>query len=202
MLVNETDSADLVVLLHGFAAGWGTTWPLALRLRHQGFRVQQWRYCSLFRSIDTHAARLRQHLVEELAHESRVHLVAHSMGTQVVRAALADASPPNLGRLVMLAPPNRGAPLLGAASLLLGCLFKPTRQLAPWPSSYVNRLPTNLPCEVGIIASWLDGIVPVPYTRLHSAKEHQTILATHNSLLLTRCVSDRIGRFLRSGSFD
>jgi hypothetical protein len=38
---------DLVLLVHGFSAKRLVMWPLARRLRNEGFRVRQWSYPTL-----------------------------------------------------------------------------------------------------------------------------------------------------------
>ncbi len=63
-------------------------WPLASRLRANGFRVLNWNYLSLFAAIETHANRLCDFLATQLSLEPRFHIVAHSMGSIVTRAAL------------------------------------------------------------------------------------------------------------------
>jgi alpha-beta hydrolase superfamily lysophospholipase len=176
-------------------------WPLAGRLKSSGFRVCFWNYVSLFDSIDNHAARFSEYLTTTLTNESRFHIVAHSQGAIVTRAALNRSYLPNLGRMVFLAPPNGGSPVARAASSILGGLFKPTRELSSSPSSYVNQLKTENKLEIGIIAAKLDFLVPVANTHLPSQRQHETIFATHNSLLLSRKASEMTAMFLQNGNW-
>ena len=84
---------------------------LKLRLRVAGFDVEfypfDWR-----QSLDRLGAGLLQKIAAEPARP--IHLVAHSMGGLVARAALAGDSQRRIGRLVMLGTPNYGsfAPVL------------------------------------------------------------------------------------------
>ncbi|MGM0489009.1 MAG: esterase/lipase family protein [Planctomycetota bacterium] len=197
------DDRDLIILVHGFGANRVFMWPLASRLRSLfGFRVRYWNYRSLFAPIETHADRFFGFLATQLSREQRFHVVAHSMGAIVTRAALNRSHLPNLGRLVLLTPPNGGSPTARRASKVLGGIFTPMREMSDRPSSYVNLLHTDSDIEVGIIAARFDILVPARNTHLPSERRHQTLNATHNSVLLSRTVCEKTARFLRTGEFE
>ena len=177
-------------------------WPLASRLRGSGFRVLTWNYPSLFARIESHAKRLYEFLATQLSKETRFHIVAHSMGSIVTRAALNRSPLPNLGRLVLLAPPNGGSPVARLASMLIGGVVVPTRELSDRHSSYVNQLRGPSDLDVGIIAARYDILVPVGNTHLVGERVHETLFATHNSLLLSRTACSKTVRFLRTGNFE
>lgn len=113
---------EAVLLVHGHGTPAVLLEPLRRALERQGFRAVNWPYGSLRGSIEAHAGRLAAK-AKELDEDSgveRLHFVGHSMGALVVRSALAMARPRKLGRVVLLAPPNRGARLADLALRLLG----------------------------------------------------------------------------------
>lgn len=85
-------SSECVIVLHGIGSGRWVMWPLAQRLRSHGYRVEQWSYRSLFSSIEVHAAKLHAFLKQKKREEECLHIVAHSMGCIVVRAAFAHGN--------------------------------------------------------------------------------------------------------------
>jgi pimeloyl-ACP methyl ester carboxylesterase len=93
-------------------------------------------------SIEPHAARLAGKAKEfdDDTGVERLHFVGHSMGAIVVRRALAISRPRKLGRVVILAPPNRGARLADVALRLFGPRLVAATELCSHPDSYVNRL--------------------------------------------------------------
>ena len=219
----ENPEKPLVVLIHGLAAGPLSMSVLGRRLRAQGFRVEYWSYPSLFQPIKRHAARLREHLTGSLSHEPKIHIVAHSMGPILARAAVAGEPIPNLGRMVFLAPPNRGLPIARLAEKIVGRIFRPFVDLSSRPDSYVNSLPPLPDVEVGVIAAKYDLLIPVRRTHLdgesldadpslqgcaalntRSAVHgdvgikyfHNVIPATHISILISRRAANLCASFL------
>lgn len=195
-------ASDTIVLIHGIAAKRLVMWPLAYRLRAEGFKVHSWRYPSLFSSIASHAARLHDFLINDLYDERCVHIVAHSMGSIITRSALARGLPHNLGRIVLLAPPNAGSPVARIASSVLGRVIPPTRELSDDSESLVHQIGFNEKLSVGILAARYDFLVPEKNTHLTGELEHRTLVATHNSLLFSSKVVAMTANFLRYGTFD
>jgi pimeloyl-ACP methyl ester carboxylesterase len=98
MADKHSDVESLGIILTSYIA-------LKLRLRILGFDARFFAY-DWRKGLDELGASLAKEL-ERLA-PRRVHLVAHSMGGMVARAALKHA-PQNLGRIVMLGTPNHGS---------------------------------------------------------------------------------------------
>ena len=104
----NTDN-ELVVVIHGFGGKRIWMQPLTHRLK-RNFRVINWTYFSIVGSIESHAERFSQFL-SDLKHDGPIHIVAHSMGSSVTRAAIQLRKIGNLNRIVLLDPPNSGSPL-------------------------------------------------------------------------------------------
>lgn len=100
-----------VVLLHGMGRTRVCMRPMARAVRAAGFAVANVGYASLLGSPGDHARRVAQ-VVASLADDGarEVHFVTHSLGGLVARRLCADGLPgARVGRLVLLAAPNRGA---------------------------------------------------------------------------------------------
>lgn len=192
-------ASEPVVVIHGFGAIPCVMWPLGSRLARRGYNVHYFNYPSLFRSIETHANRLRDFLQVFVRTEGRAHILAHSMGSIVTRAALAGSSSIDVGNILLLAPPNQGTPIARFASYLLGNWLKPTQELSDGPGSYVNSLPPPQLRTVGIIAARFDGLVPLKYTHLNASCQHMVLNQTHSSLLLSRKVVGMADNFFQTG---
>jgi pimeloyl-ACP methyl ester carboxylesterase len=176
--------------------------PLRRALQRQGFRAVNWRYGSLRGSIEAHAARLaaKAKELDEDTGVERLHFVGQSMGAIVVRSALARTRPRKLGRVVLLAPPNRGARLADLALRLFGRRLVVATELSTHPDSYVNRLAPATDLDCGVIAASWDHAVSLASTHLPSQRDHLVLRGLH-TLPLHRRVPAQVGHFLREGRF-
>jgi pimeloyl-ACP methyl ester carboxylesterase len=176
--------------------------PLRRALERQGFRAVNWPYRSLKGSVEVHAANLaaRARELNEDAAVARLHFVGHSMGAIVVRRAIAMAQPRKLGRVVLLAPPNRGARLADFALRLFGRRLSAAAELCSHPDSYVNRLTPMTDLECGIIAASWDHAVSLESTHLPGERDHLVLRGLH-TLQLHRHTPVQVGHFMREGRF-
>lgn len=190
-----------ILLVHGIATPSWAMVPLKWGLSRQGFDVTLWTYPSLFLPIDIHAAELRRFLTTRPSSQTKLHIVAHSMGCIVVRCATHEMKIPGLGRMVWIAPPNLGSPVARFVSTILPGCFPPADQLSSRAGSWVRELPLPVGQDIGILSARFDGLVPKRYTPLPGIPSKCIRFATHNSLLVSRQVITESVAFLRTGAF-
>jgi triacylglycerol lipase len=193
---------EAVLLVHGHGVHPVLLEPLRRALERQGFHAVNWRYGSLRGSIEAHAARLaaKASELDKDAAVERLHLVGHSMGAIVVRRALTMTRPRKLGRVVLLAPPNRGARLADFALRLFGRRLIAATELCSHPDSYVNRLAPAADLDCGVIAASWDHVVSLGSTHLPGQRDHLVLRSLH-TLPLHRHAPAQVGHFLREGRF-
>jgi triacylglycerol lipase len=202
--VSPTDRpGECIVLTHGFMASRWMLSPLSRRLRHRGWRTQCWGYESWRTSVTVHADEFAA-LLETIDDDPTVntlHLVTHSMGCIIGRAALDRQRPKKLGRFVMLAPPNRGSFVATATAGVFGRVLRPVAELTTHDTSLVNTTPQPAGVDIGVIAAGRDALVSLDATRLDVPHDHVTLPCLHSSLLFRRDAADLVARFLETGSF-
>ena len=192
-----------VALVHGFFAHSLMLTLLARRLRHHGYRAERWGYRNMCCSLLVHADRFADELraLDAEPTVDTLHLVTHSMGCIIARAALDRFRPTKLGRFVMLAPPNRGSFVATAAKGVFGRVFRPVAELSTAEDSLVNSLPMPQGIEIGVIAAGRDAIIAPESTRPQAPHDHATVPCLHSSLLYRRDAAELVAAFLRDGRF-
>jgi pimeloyl-ACP methyl ester carboxylesterase len=198
------DSRELVVLVHGMGRSSVSMAPLGWTLKRAGYDVMNWGYSSTCCEIAELGARLERDLLErEEGSPARVHFVGHSLGNIIVRWVLAHdlAGEMEVGRIVMLAPPNRGSRVADRLAPTLGWLLKPLPELGTAPMLGSRELHLPQAIEVGIIAGRYDGKVAIDETALEGMDEHLVLPATHPFLMFRPDVHRLVVRYLETGSF-
>ncbi len=192
-------------------------WPIARALARADFRTLNLSYPSRRQSLD----RLVDPIADEIERRARgtVHFVTHSMGSLVARALLERRRPANLGRVVMLGPPNGGSEWvrllarIGLDELILG---QARDVLTPDRPTTTQRSLGEVDYPVGIIAGDRpidpilprlvlprpnDGKVSVAATRLAGAADHIVLRVPHTAMLVSPRVHRQAIAFLRDGRF-
>lgn len=210
---------DCVVLLHGLARTSASMRRMADALQEHGYRVSNIDYPSRQKTIEELAAGAVQEGVDQCRSQgaAHIHFVTHSLGGILVRVYLADRTIPELGRVVMLAPPNRGSRVADEFSGVPGYGFlngPAGYQLGTGPDSVPRKLgPADF--EVGVIAGDRsinlilsaafdepnDGKVAVEDTRLEGMKDFLVVHHSHPFIMQSEEVIGQVIAFLENGRF-
>ena len=206
-----------VVLLHGLGRSARVMRPLARELAQAGYRVHNLDYPSTSATPDELVEHLHREISACCAWSGRVHFVTHSLGGVLVRAYLAAHPMPQLGRVVMLAPPNHGSEYVDVAGdwRLFRAVLGPTAtQLGTSATSLPNRLP-HPDFEVGVIAGTgsinplgsaliageSDGTVSLVSTRLDGMRDFIALPVSHTFIMRNSEATRQTLEFLRAGHF-
>ena len=219
MLAKErTDDKDYVVLLHGLGRTKKSMQKLESSLLSYDFRVININYPSTECPIETLAVLVGNEIRKRCPERTRkIHFVTHSLGGIVLRYFLKENQMVNLGRIVMLSPPNQGTELVDALKgnfLFRGVTGPSGQQLGTEASSVPNTLgPVDY--DVGIIAgdrslnplfSCLipgsdDGKVSVDRSKLNGMADFITVSHSHTFIMNSHVVIQQIAHFLKNGRF-
>jgi len=194
---------EAVALVHGYLANRFVLALLGSRLRARGYRTSPWGYWNIRCSLLVHADRF-SHRLRALDADPTIdtlHLVTHSMGGIVARAALDRYRPAKLGRFVMLAPPNRGSFVATAAEATFGRVLRPVAELSTAADSLVNSLPIPENVEIGVVAAQWDALVSEESTHPDVPHAHVTVPTFHSGLLFRRDAANLVACFLANGTF-
>lgn len=146
----------------------------------------------------------------------RISFVTHSLGGILVRQFLAENDLPQLGRVLMLAPPNKGSEAVDKLRSVPGIvlLYGPAVLQLGTDEASVPRGLDSPDFEVGIIAgaslglfSGLlpgddDGTVTIESARLDGASDFIVVDAGHTFIMNNDVVIGQVLFFLDNGYFD
>jgi len=213
-------NSDYVVLLHGLIRSSTAMKRLEWAFKDAGYRVINIDYSSTKQSIEDTAAITLDGILKERVKEpvAKIHFVTHSLGGIILREYLANHQLANLGRVVMIAPPNHGSELVD--KFRHWPFFKfftgpAGQELGTDPGSVPQQLPPAH-FELGVIAgdrtlnpfySWFipgpdDGKVSVASTRLEGMDDFIVVHSSHTYLPWRRQVVQESLRFVNAGTFN
>ncbi|MGD8538110.1 MAG: alpha/beta fold hydrolase [Candidatus Aminicenantes bacterium] len=208
-----------VVLLHGLRQSRKSMEAIEDRLILQGYSVINVDYPSTDHTIEYLASVILDDLLEPYIQNSQtqIHFVTHSMGGIIVRYYLEHHNLPNLGRVVMVSPPNQGSELVDLLKdqVVLKRIYGPAAaQLSLDEGSLVRNLgPADF--ELGVIAGSLsfnplysallpgpdDGVVTIESMKLEGMDDFIILPLTHGFILRNDNTIAQVLHFLEHGVF-
>ena len=211
-------AAHCVVLLHGLAQVTSTMSKLETRLEKSGYEVAYIRYSWRTNSPEVLAENVVGTGIRKCraGGSERIDFVTHSFGGILVRLYLENHTLEELGRVVMLAPPNQGSRLVDYLDYLPGFgLLGPSVQSLSTGEDGIIRDLKPVSYELGVIAgskninplSWLlldgpnDSMVTIESTRVDGMDEHLVLPVIHNIMMRNDAVIDHTIHYLKTGSF-
>lgn len=215
-----SEGTECVILLHGLARTKKSMAKLEQHLKKHGFHVSNVGYPSREEDIQTLSVEAIDKARAECASVSatKIHFVTHSMGGILVRYYLEYNEMLELGRVVMLSPPNRGSEIvdkLEKTPISKWVNVPAVHQLGTKKDSLPKAL--GVPdYEVGIITgdrsispllSLLipgkdDGKVSVENARLMGMKDFLVVHKSHPFIMNDKNVLRQVTYFLEHGVFD
>ena len=214
--------SECVILLHGLARSAGSMEKMADRLTQAGYLVANIDYPSREDNVETLATfAFDQGLAQcksKAGDSARVHVVTHSMGGILVRQYLRNHPAAISGRVVMLAPPNKGSEVVDKFRNLPGFewLNGPAGRQLGTGSESVPRSLGAADFDVGIIAGTRsinlllsqqlpnpdDGKVSVESARLEGMCDFMTVAVSHPFIMRNNKVIGEVSHYLANGSFN
>lgn len=211
--------ADCVVLLHGLGRLSNSMSELETKLAPAGYSVANIRYPSRSHPIDMLADDAIGRGLAQCRSESggKIHFITHSLGGILLRYYLTNKPVDDLGRVVMLGPPNQGSELVDGLLPVPGFGFiggPAGVSLGTGEGSIIDSLgpiefelgviagSTNInPLEFLFIEGPSDSIVSVESTKVRGMNAHKVMPVIHTFMMRNNEVIEQAIHYLKTGSF-
>lgn len=218
----EVKNDECVILIHGMGRTYRSMLEMQEMLSSQGYYTINLGYPSTELKIEKIADDYFPLALKECktVNPSQIHMVTHSLGGIIVRQAMRHGQPANLGRIVMLSPPNKGSELVDKIKnwKLFRWITGPAGQQLTTDNDALPQRLGGVKYPVGIITgnrhaffdSWFasvipgidDGKVSPEGARLEGMKDFLIVEETHPFIMNSEYVQRETLHFLKQGRFS
>ena len=212
-------AGECVVLLHGLVRSAKSMEALESRLMNEGYYVSNIDYPSRSQPVDPLAELAVGKGIEDCTAYSptKIHFVTHSLGGILVRAYLEQHTRDDVGRVVMLGPPNQGSEVVDRLK------NTPGFELLNGPAGMqLGTKPTDIPKSLGpvdfelgviagtrsinlILSTFLpnpdDGKVSAESTKVEGMVDFVALPTAHPFMMKNPAVIEQTVHFLKHGEF-
>jgi pimeloyl-ACP methyl ester carboxylesterase len=212
---------EIVVLLHGIFRSKIDMHPMAKYLQGKGYATINILYPSREQSLEDSSDFVHNKITNDPNYnpDAKLNFVTHSMGGLITRYYIMRHKPKNLGKVVMLGPPNTGsefadwlsdvkilAPaykaLYGPAGEQLRTDYKHIDGDITYPLGVIAGNASINPLAPWVLPGAHDGIVPVERTRIEGMTDHIVMPTSHSFMMFNSVVMKQALNFLKDGRFD
>lgn len=221
MSTTEKKPDEVVILIHGMGRSKFSMIMLDRYLQRQGYETVSFFYSSTKYSIDELSAQFAEFLTKKSRETpgTKIHIVSHSLGGILTREALVKISEDeehrtsneknnknrqiNIGRIIMLAPPNKGSKAANFFSKIwpIPNILKPITELRNAEDSPINDVPIPEGIDIGVIAGKYDAKVTPEESHMDTENDHIIVNSAHTFIMNNRNVKIAIKNFLETGHF-
>jgi pimeloyl-ACP methyl ester carboxylesterase len=202
-----------VILLHGLWMTGAEMLVFRRRLRAQGFRVEQFHYRMVTRSLDHNCAQLKTFIGKHAP--DGAHLIGHSLGGVLALKTLQQFPDLQVDKVICLGSPlldsaaGRRLLRLPAGRAILGKTLPEAVMHYPLQSwsgrqrvgVIAGTRGVGLGRFVAALSKPNDGMVALAETCLPGIADHLALPVSHTGLVLSAQVVEQCGWFLRHGEF-
>jgi hypothetical protein len=210
---------ECVIVLHGMGRTKNSMNRIEKSLVKDNYNVWNESYPSRSENIEKLAV---EHIEKGLAFCNKakaetIHFVTHSLGGIMVRYYLQEHKIDNLGKIVMLSPPNKGSEVADFLKdvYVYKLAMGPAGQQLGTDSNSLPKSMRSIEANVGIITGnktldpWFsplipgadDGKVSVESAKLEEMSDFMVVESTHAFIMRNALVIDQIKYFLKHGIF-
>lgn len=217
-LSGHSPAEDCIILLHGMARTANSMERIAERFSNRGYRVANIDYPSRQYPVEELAPLAVEAGMSECPDDAKLHFVTHSLGGILVRFYLEQKEIPNLGRVVMLAPPNQGSEVVDNYRNVPGfeALNGPAGMQLGTDEQSVPLQLDPVEFELGVIAGSDtfnpilsqslpnpdDGKVSVERTKVEGMDEFIVVPDSHPFIMRSPKVINQVISFIETGKFE